>query len=564
VEAGSCSRQTIANRYGIGKSTVHDIHKRKDILKNFAMQNSTEVAKRRRVDIKLEKPDDNYLFKDESTGIVEEETLVENFDHEEFDYNDQEYEIVYEPILCNSNEIIYTKPLIVTPSKHDNESSAKRKSKTLTLKEKYDILVQLDEGKSSVSAIINKYGIGRTTLYDLKKQKQKVIEYIENSSGETRRTFKKSNYPEIENNLLDWCHSQAYFTEKGFFEKYKQFFIHSRSRNSNIQAPFSGSWSWCKRFFERHPEFKKKLATSSKILNDSFKHNSGSKTSDSEKFFSETDSIIDDEPDIIKDTPQNKRNVNYLSLSEKMQVLDEVCAGKSIQDLATDYNISKSTVYEIIRKENEIRQHNLNDEINSKRKVIRRSRYPRIEKELMDWCLEQEPFPNHISIANKALHIFESLDIKGDFNPTSAWAKKFIERHPELSKRYDERNIKSNDSSICEIIEEGDEESSIENVQDESLEFIEADFLKSESKLAENDEYSHEYIIEELDENNSDEFESQNYEQEPKPRDEYVVSEEEALNSLKVLIKYSEQKGHDEISRLLIEYQNIIEEENLL
>ncbi|XP_070500841.1 uncharacterized protein [Chironomus tepperi] len=557
VESGSCSRQTIANRYGIGKSTVHDIHKRKDILKNFALQNSAEVAKRRRVDMKLEntKPDESYLYKEESNGIVEEETLVENFDHEEFDYNDEEYEIVYEPILCNSNEVMDTKPMFVTPSKHDNESSAKRKSKTLTLKEKYDILIQLDEGKS-VSAIINKYGIGRTTLYDLKKQKQKVFEYVENSTGETRRTFKKSNYPEIENSLIDWCHSQDYFTEQEFFEKYKLLFVQLKSKNSNIQAPFTGSWSWCKRFFERHPEFKKKFTISSKRLNDSFKQESGNKTSDSEKFLSETDSFMDDEPDIIKNTP-NKRNAKYLSLSEKIQVLDEVCAGKLVADLATDFNISKSTVYEIIKKENEIRQQNKS---NSKQKVFKRAAHPQFEKELADWCLEQDLSPSYNSIVNKALQIYQSLDIKGDFNLTTAWAKKFLERHPELNKG----SIKSSSSSICEIIEAADQEGSIENVQDESLEFIEADFLKSEPKHAENDEYSNEYIIEELDDNNSDDFESQNYEQEQKhkPKDEYVVSEEEALNSLKILIRYSEQKGHEEISRLLLEYQNIIEEDD--
>ncbi|CAG9804788.1 unnamed protein product [Chironomus riparius] len=559
VESGSCSRQTIANRYGIGKSTVHDIHKRKDILKNFAIQNSTEVAKRRRVDIKLEssKPDESYLYKEESNGIVE--TLVENFDHEEFDYNDEEYEIVYEPVLCNSDEMINTKPMIVTPLKHLNESSAKRKSKTLTLKEKHDILIQLDEGKS-VSAIINKYGIGRTTLYDLKKQKQKVFEYIENSSGESRRTFKKSNYPEIEDGLLYWCYTQDDFTEQEFFEKYKQLFVQLKSNNSRIQTPFTGSWSWCKRFFERHPEYKKKLTASSKHLRASFKQESGNKTSDSEKFYSETESFMDDEPDIIKNTP-NKKNVNYLRLDQKMQILDEVSAGKSISDVTTDFNISKSTVFDIIKKEKVIRQQSSNHENVLKRKVIKQK--PQIDKQLVTWCLDQEIFPNYISITNKALELFESMGIK-DFNPTG-WTEKFLERNPELSKKYEESNTKSSSTSICEITD-ADQENSIENVDDESLEFIEADFLKSDPKIAENDEYGNEYIIEELDENNLDEFESQNgYEQEQKEtklKDESIVTEEEALSSLKVLIKYAEQKGHDEISRLLLEYQEIIEEEN--
>lgn len=168
--------------------------------------------------------------------------------------------------------------------------------------------MQLDERKP-VSAIIIKYGIGRTTLYDLKKQKQKIFEFIENSSGETRRTFKKSNYPEIENSLLDWCNSLDLYTEHQFFDKYKQLFMKQKAKNSS-QSPFTVSWSWCKRFFDRNPEYKKKLIES---------EDNTVKASDGIKISNDYGSIDD------FSTPASRRISNYLSINEKVQVIDDAC-----------------------------------------------------------------------------------------------------------------------------------------------------------------------------------------------------------------------------------------------
>lgn len=52
--------------------------------------------------------------------------------------------------------------------------------------------------------------------------------------------------------------------------------------------------------------------------------------------------------------------------------------------VADKWNISKSTVYEILKKEDEIRQHS-NDKVNLDHKVIKSSRYPeRIQNENLE------------------------------------------------------------------------------------------------------------------------------------------------------------------------------------
>lgn len=136
-----------------------------------------------------------------------------------------------------------------------NQNFSNFRSNTLTIRQKYEILEQLEQGKS-VPWICSQYCIGRTTVYDFIKRKQEILAYIEKSSpDERRKTFKKSNYPDVEENMIKWCESLENFTKQDFFENCKMNF----SRVKNSSSPFCGSWSWCKRFFDRHPQFKGKL-----------------------------------------------------------------------------------------------------------------------------------------------------------------------------------------------------------------------------------------------------------------------------------------------------------------
>lgn len=54
--------------------------------------------------------------------------------------------------------------------------------------------------------------------------------------------------------MIKWCERQEKFTKQDFFDSCKTNFQQMRSMSN-----FCGSWSWCKRFFDRHPQFKAKL-----------------------------------------------------------------------------------------------------------------------------------------------------------------------------------------------------------------------------------------------------------------------------------------------------------------
>lgn len=59
-------------------------------------------------------------------------------------------------------------------------SNNKRKHKTLTLKEKCDILQSLDEGKT-IRQVAEKFHVPKSTICDIKKNKEKIKQFISNT-----------------------------------------------------------------------------------------------------------------------------------------------------------------------------------------------------------------------------------------------------------------------------------------------------------------------------------------------------------------------------------------------
>ncbi|KAJ8968476.1 hypothetical protein NQ314_002283 [Rhamnusium bicolor] len=80
---------------------------------------------------------------------------------------------------------------------------SKRKHNTLNLEEKVKILKLIESGESFAN-IASKYGVGKSTVGDIKKTK--ILEYV--SSGDkgvgSRKTLKLSAYPAMEKSLYTW------------------------------------------------------------------------------------------------------------------------------------------------------------------------------------------------------------------------------------------------------------------------------------------------------------------------------------------------------------------------
>lgn len=508
VEEGRSSRQMIAQRYGIGKTTVHDIHRQREKIRTFANSQNMNM-KRRRVDQKLYKDDLNLKSAYKTVVHIDtcgEETadFIEEIEYQEEFQEQEEFEVVYDDLPNGAEEIFELKP---------SPASAKRKSKTLTFREKYEIIQQVEDG-TSIPLLCQAYGIGRTTVYDYMKRKSEIIDFVEKTDDAQRKTFKRSKYPEIEEQLIEWCESRDTFMRAEFYEAAKGYFENAQA-SGDVKSGFCGSWSWGKRFFHRHPQLKRKLVNAE-----------GEPIDPAELIVSMVDGVeIESDYRIkcyIPKTAPQKKQVVILSAPERLQLLDDFDRGVNVAEIGEKFNVSKTTVYSIISKRDG----------NKDQKENKMPRYPKLEAELLAWCLEQKRFPLPlVAITDMARCLFDDMALPGTFTASNTWAKQFITRNPELLKKqngnYDPQN---------QLAEKND--------------------LLVEDTDYELDELTDDYIVEELDPNDDEdeqEIDLQEYEEHKlqtsmikiEPVD--AITDDTARSCLETLLKYYEQQGSDDI-----------------
>lgn len=85
------------------------------------------------------------------------------------------------------------------------KTMSKRKHVTLNLQQKAAIIRHIEAGEN-IRSIANKYGVGKSTISDINKNKEKILEFIASSDSGTgnRKTLKGSEYPEMEKALFAW------------------------------------------------------------------------------------------------------------------------------------------------------------------------------------------------------------------------------------------------------------------------------------------------------------------------------------------------------------------------
>lgn len=532
-EEGKVSRAAVAAQFGIGKSTVHDICKNAEKIRAFASDNQNEILKRRRVDQKLVKYEEQIVHEEQT-----EETVIDSI--EEYEYRDidvQDYQIVYETSYPTASANQPQEQPLQKSSKY-NSSKATRNSKTLTFKEKYDIIQQFEAGKT-VAAIRQVYGIGRTTIYDFVKQKSKIYEFLAKSNeNHQRRTFKKSKFPEVEKRLVQWCNSQQTYTKQKFNEHAKRIFEKAKEEGS-ISSPsgFCGSWAWAKRFFHRNPGLESKLRTPL-----------GEALDPAELSISNVEFLYNDDANDAENGKASKQKPSVLTLAEKLQVLDDIDDGNYVSEIANKFEISKAMIRSIFKERDIIRLQG-----RDKEKPI--STYPSLNSVLAKWCSEQKNRDITLEIlSEKAVEFFGNLNLVGSLN-VNTWIDNFLAIHPEIEvlEQVDDLGHSSQDGDMeLEDVESFDENPTVYFEEDDdmsgTLEFLEPEALASE--------YQEECIIEELDSHHEDQNDAESAEEIIKIENIDVVSIEAAQKSLQLLMRFCEQQGHDEMLSHLADYQS--------
>lgn len=133
-----------------------------------------------------------------------------------------------------------------------SSQAQKRKHKTLTIKEKCDILDRLNSNES-FSSLASEYGVGRSTIYDIKKNHEKVKQFVSTTDGGPgkRQTLKKAEHPEVEEALYMWFlqerNRHAPISGSMLAMKAKYFYKEITKKDD-----FVASKGWLERFKSRH------------------------------------------------------------------------------------------------------------------------------------------------------------------------------------------------------------------------------------------------------------------------------------------------------------------------
>jgi predicted DNA-binding protein YlxM (UPF0122 family) len=533
-ERKETTKAAIAQMYGIGRSTVSDIFSNRASIKAFvSLHNDNDVTKRRKLD-KFYHASSIVDENNQLRGSDEDETqLVDNIDEYEYhEIADQDYEVVLDGSM---NQFSNSKKI------QDNTAvdidgaviRTKRKSRTLTFREKYEIIQQIEAGVP-VTTISQSYDVGKTTIYDFLKRKEEILAYIEKTNDLERRTFKGSRFPGIEERVLEWCESKETFTKEELFTIANNVF--EDMKNSGQPVPKNGFCrsTWYKRFFSRNPQMKCKVVTATGEPEEFSKDNS----------FSDTRKI------------DRSNQLRILSYDEKLDILRQIEANRDFDEIAEEFNSTKNSIIDVYNKRDILKNVNI-DRRKTLKSVVK---FPTMELALLHWCLDEDKiYPiNYDDISKQSEKIFSKLGLKGNFEPSVKWAKSFVMRHPQLRAKQGIL-VASETSNFAqdEIIEEDTDHMEMDN--NSEYEYLE--------EIVEHDpepEYEEEYIVEEIEpEENYVNIEPKTDRGDQKHIIE-LIPDSTALNNLKTLIQYTEQKGHIYILQHLLDYQSQLEEEGIL
>ncbi|XP_062541743.1 jerky protein homolog-like [Armigeres subalbatus] len=132
---------------------------------------------------------------------------------------------------------------------------SRRKHTTLSLNKKLEIRELIEKRGEKIEILARSYGVGRSTIYDIYKQKERIkcsSDKLSASGLKTRRTTKLALYPQMEEALFIWVLQQRLqqnvITPDVVKTKAEFFFAHLQDPSEK----FTASNGWYNRFRARH------------------------------------------------------------------------------------------------------------------------------------------------------------------------------------------------------------------------------------------------------------------------------------------------------------------------
>ncbi|XP_043477998.1 jerky protein homolog-like [Leptopilina heterotoma] len=133
---------------------------------------------------------------------------------------------------------------------------------------------------------------------------------------------------------------------------------------------------------------------------------------------------------------KHKKSHRFLSLSDKLKIIEALNAGQTATSLSKQYRISRAAISNLKRKKGNLKDvnqvNNLNEMALNKRKVIKKVHNENLEKAIVMWYNEKRLMGQPVSgptICEKALIFNNRLNGSEKFKATTGWLTAFKRRY---------------------------------------------------------------------------------------------------------------------------------------
>lgn len=128
-----------------------------------------------------------------------------------------------------------------------------------------------------------------------------------------------------------------------------------------------------------------------------------------------------------------KKNLHFLTLKERDEILQKIEKGVKQRDLAFEYKVDCATICRIKKQSRSLKENAYNSfSLGNKRKTLRFGNHPELEKRLYQFFMNQRRRNAPVSsliLKSKALKIFDEIKKDGEqFNASDGWFSRFKKR----------------------------------------------------------------------------------------------------------------------------------------
>ena len=235
----------------------------------------------------------------------------------------------------------------------------KRKHNTISIQDKVEVLEKLDRGVS-VRQLCETYGIGKTTVVDIKKQREKILAFYTNSDSKkqmsTRKTMKDSKSTEHDRVMIEWFRRQKSegVDLSGRMMKFQAKLFHEQLK---LEHKCDYSDGWLNRFKKRHGISLQKCGEKRSANHQDVSH----------EFAEEFSKYATDENLSLEVYNTDENSMYWRCTTRKSLITDGIDVPSGFKQDSSDENL---TDWEQVHKETPIMSHHRGDAENMSNVVV--------------------------------------------------------------------------------------------------------------------------------------------------------------------------------------------------